>query len=955
MASPCNNDPNEVIEKVALVKSASEKLDKFINGTSSETVQLGTGAATPTIRNAYSQLTSQTFANAQKFDQFVNGGADETVRLNGVATPTIRNAVNMIKNSSFSNAQKFNQFVNGTAEETVQLGDGPATPTIRNAIAKVVADASWARQHIADAPEGDVSLNNAAAMGATASRTLAERFSDIVNVKDFGAVGDGVTDDTEAILSAVAKHGIIFLPAGTYIVSSPIGLPSNTYLVGAGKNATIIAASSSMDLIYHTICTSNCTEIEARSATNDTVDELCSFYVSDSGVSDLTVDGNCYNRIDELRSTEEYLGWEAGTNIEFQRCRNCVISNVRSINGPQHNINIRAGAGSYGQGIDYVSKYPSQYCTIKHCDTDNEMLDDGITTHDSEYIYIYDCQVFLSRNLEGLNPTPIGNGIEIDDGSRYVWVDSCLSVGGAAGYQAKGHDNTPAAKYVWFTHCIARDVGTGFSLSHNQTDTGTGLTEYSCHDIYIISCSIENVYQKNKPEGSSWVTQSHFVFMLNVKNILVKNLTVVGKTGELNDYSTYPRDVFFRHAQRCEDVSYENITLRKMDYNEISNRALFSFEGNCIRMRVHNLICDAWSSGPLISVSSSTARPNFDNIWLLSGSSSYPVVSSSNASNVNATNIFGSGNRCKVLLGGHFPMNAQKNSEDRVYSCALDSGNSYKNSPLQLAGVVSDEGSEAVLGPSSGVRVNCTLTGADGVSRSIGNIQFATRASSYGEQPGSTGTYIGFASLTTSNDLINTLLISTSSVNPDATRDDVMSLGLAEARFTTVYAASPNINTSDEREKTGIAEPDEALMRAWGKVRFCVFQFRDAVKSKGADARLHVGVVAQRVRDAFASEGLDASRYGLFCYDEWEDQHEYVSIVDKEAVLDEFGDEVEPAVTHTERRLVKAAGNRYGIRYAEALALECAYQRWRLGRVEARLNEISGNSSAPSGVSSDNI
>lgn len=32
------------------------------------------------------------------------------------------------------------------------------------------------------------------------------------------------------------------------------------------------------------------------------------------------------------------------------------------------------------------------------------------------------------------------------------------------------------------------------------------------------------------------------------------------------------------------------------------------------------------------------------------------------------------------------------------------------------------------------------------------------------------------------------------------------------------------------------------------------------------------------------------------------------------------------------------AGDRYGIRYEEALALECAYQRWRLAQIEARLS-----------------
>jgi hypothetical protein len=56
------------------------------------------------------------------------------------------------------------------------------------------------------------------------------------------------------------------------------------------------------------------------------------------------------------------------------------------------------------------------------------------------------------------------------------------------------------------------------------------------------------------------------------------------------------------------------------------------------------------------------------------------------------------------------------------------------------------------------------------------------------------------------------------------------------------------------------------------------------------------------------------------------------------ACWDADGNEVPPAVTHTEKRLVTPAGDRYGIRYSEALALECAYQRWRLDKLEAKPN-----------------
>ena len=173
---------------------------------------------------------------------------------------------------------------------------------------------------------------------------------------------------------------------------------------------------------------------------------------------------------------------------------------------------------------------------------------------------------------------------------------------------------------------------------------------------------------------------------------------------------------------------------------------------------------------------------------------------------------------------------------------------------------------------------------------------------------------------------------STSAVCPG--RDATQQLGSSSFRYSTIFASTGSINTSDEREKQNIIKPDEALMRAWGRVNFRVFQFKDAVEKKGADARLHVGVIAQEVKAAFESEGLDANRFGLLCYDEWEDEYETVEVVDTPEVLNEQGEVITPAITHVEKRLITKAGNRYGIRYEEALALECAYLRWELQKIK---------------------
>ena len=60
---------------------------------------------------------------------------------------------------------------------------------------------------------------NSGISGVTSStyRTAIAKLADTVSVKDFGAVGDGVTDDTAAIQAAVNAANAIYFPAGTYV------------------------------------------------------------------------------------------------------------------------------------------------------------------------------------------------------------------------------------------------------------------------------------------------------------------------------------------------------------------------------------------------------------------------------------------------------------------------------------------------------------------------------------------------------------------------------------------------------------------------------------------------------------------------------------------------------------------------------------------------------------------
>ena len=79
------------------------------------------------------------------------------------------------------------------------------------------------------------------------------------NVLDYGATGNGVTDDTAAIKAAMndarrcgekcngstTKNAIVYFPPGTYLVSSTIPLPLGTQVIGDVLNRPLIIASSS--------------------------------------------------------------------------------------------------------------------------------------------------------------------------------------------------------------------------------------------------------------------------------------------------------------------------------------------------------------------------------------------------------------------------------------------------------------------------------------------------------------------------------------------------------------------------------------------------------------------------------------------------------------------------------------------------------------------------------------
>jgi hypothetical protein len=105
-------------------------------------------------------------------------------------------------------------------------------------------------------------------------------------------------------------------------------------------------------------------------------------------------------------------------------------------------------------------------------------------------------------------------------------------------------------------------------------------------------------------------------------------------------------------------------------------------------------------------------------------------------------------------------------------------------------------------------------------------------------------------------------------------QDDTVDLGTTSYRFQDIYASNGTIQTSDINEKQDIEDLSEAETRVAVAAKGLLkkYRWKSAVADKGDDARIHFGIMAQDLQQAFSAEGLDAGDYGMFISNTWTDE-----------------------------------------------------------------------------------
>ena len=164
-----------------------------------------------------------------------------------------------------------------------------------------------------------------------------------------------------------------------------------------------------------------------------------------------------------------------------------------------------------------------------------------------------------------------------------------------------------------------------------------------------------------------------------------------------------------------------------------------------------------------------------------------------------------------------------------------------------------------------------------------------------------------------------------------AARDNAIDLGQSAARFNDAYITNGVTAGSDRTQKQDILEITKAEYNVAKACKGLLRSFRwiDAVEKKGDDARIHFGIMAQDLQDAFTAEGLDAGRYGMFMSNTWWETHTEVAAVEavegvefvqaveaSEALYSEDGELISEAVEAVE-----------GVEGVEAVEAKDAYTR----------------------------
>ncbi|UVL01136.1 M10 family metallopeptidase C-terminal domain-containing protein [Pseudomonas sp. B21-048] len=291
----------------------------------------------------------------------------------------------------------------------------------------------------------------------------------IFNVQNYGAKGDGITDDTAAIQSAIdaaaaAGGGQVYMPTGTYIVSGGeepsdgcLMLKSNVYLYGDGMGATTVKVADGSDTKITGII---------RSAYGEET--------HDFGVSNLTIDGNRDSTTGKIDGWfNGYIPGEAGydsnvtlDSVEIKDCSGY------GFDPHEQTVNmVIKNSVSHGNGLDgFVADFLSNSTFENNIAYDNDRHGFNIVTSTHDFT--------MTNNVAYDNG---GNGIVVQRGSEDIPSPTNITITGGEVYG----NGAEGVLIKLSSEVIVSDVDI-------HDNTSAGIRIYGSNHVEIIDNTLNN-------------------------------------------------------------------------------------------------------------------------------------------------------------------------------------------------------------------------------------------------------------------------------------------------------------------------------------------------------------------------------------------------------------------------------------------------------------------------------
>lgn len=707
----------------------------------------------------------------------------------------------------------------------------------------------------------NISNSTVTATGSTTARPLKDRFADMANVKDYGAKGDGTSDDIDAFLAASNK-GSVFVPYGSYLLNVDTDIKLSGII--EALKGMVLFGKVTVKVTGHRE-SSKPIVIDCLGGSNLTITGACTD-VSITSVGTPTGSAGNYSVPVTLASSN---GVSVG-DILVIRGDNCTVGTgchevlrgawrISSISGNTVNVVNTCWKSAFPEfnvtsGFGFVAH---SVVTFKNCDgiivksaTLGELSNIAIAGNATEYwqssnisgtekgtngIYVGGPTIYLNGKTDDENPLGVTNASA--SLNRYVAVidfdqQGIVCTKGASIY-ARFCVSSSNRRRGWYAEL------SGSIWCKNAVGSGNYLDGFIA-DMGVIGCNLSTA-AGNGGAGFNCITCG---IMQGSTCVAVAN---VG-------------DGFYVNGSGC---LYSGASIAK--YNTIG---------------FHTAYCGALLGSNL------AAEKNSNDGFRAETNSVIRMIGGSATSN-GRYGVYASSMGC-IWAVDSFTASGNTNNDIYAASMGMVAGDGIDSTNIAIPYNVTISGK---LNASNDQLIKIVRDNVDTVTLGVTSIADVVMNS------------------TASGELLR-IKAAQESLLPGV--DNTTTLGRESTRWSTIYAGTGTINTSDRRLKVNISDLSDKLLDSWESVSPKLFQFTDSVEKKGANARAHVGLIAQDIKDALSLSSLEASTYGFFCYDKWEDEWD------------------------GEKQIVKA-GDRYSIRYDEALCLEAAYQRRRASRLEARV------------------